>query len=851
VVDGTDNQPTSGAQQTGDDRELASAAGREKPVSFDFKLRLGSREETSAQLSGRATGELVQLQPIDWDALVAPPADEPRSYQTDGDLQSIIVQLANQIAGPETRSNPVVHVTASATIETARPAAPTRVEPSSPVAEMPVVEMSVVEAPVVDSARPAAPVLQPVPKLAPLPIVGRPVVDGASDATIANPAGPTVDAVAPEDVLDAGDSQDPLTDGEAGVDAGGGDFEQAEGTETAEPVEGDTSDSLAIEHPTDDAALVAAAAAAVAAHATKNADAAPVAPRAPAVAATDPGPPPASVRVPAPPAPTTPLPPAAPVPVVGAPVEMPAPVTLPVAAPETIPAPAAVVQPVVQMVSAEAAMASTAAPAPAAPAAPVAPLSLARIERKPNAERPTKPVDFHALLGQAGLQQPAVRRRKKRHPFRMLFKLVVLLGIVGAGLYFGKIYVLDKRWDAELKPFAEAVSTERELEWKHAVKMETLPADEYGAKLATGWLGITEIELDTTAAEWRAMGLAEGRIEAGLIGSAAMSSRPVYYDPVDEKIYELDGLPDELRELALDRALTMALLDQHYDWSSGLAELDPAERTAVRALFDGDALSTSMAIVDPGDADSAELVDQMSEIVAEHAEDAVGAPRYAVDLVGAAGGTPKLFDAADGVTGRDELLRSEPRSDAAVLDAVRGLDDRPADLGGELTETRGLLYWYYVLAGRLTPTESWDAALAWDGDKVVVSETANGVCVEATIATIDEQGRLRLLDALQRWAAASPVEAGTTVTEIGTEQLSVFSCDPGPEADTVLNDQIETFGESVVELTIAGDLEARTDAERACVVNAVRAFDVPAIIATGDPAQIDPALEGIGDACVG
>jgi hypothetical protein len=35
------------------------------------------------------------------------------------------------------------------------------------------------------------------------------------------------------------------------------------------------------------------------------------------------------------------------------------------------------------------------------------------------------------------------------------------------------------------------------------------------------------------------------------------------------------------------------------------------------------------------------------------------------------------------------------------------------------------------------------------------------------------------------------------------------------------------------------------------VVNAVRAYDVPAIVATGDQAQIDPAVQGIGAACVG
>ncbi len=834
MVDGTDNQPTSGDQQTGEDRASASGAGREKPVSFDFKLRLGSREETSAQLSGRATGELVQLQPIDWDALVAPPADEPRSYQTDGDLQSIIVELANQIAGPDTSSHPVVHVTASATFETSRPAAPAAA--MAPVTAPPApTETPAAEPPVLA----AAPVLQPVaplvPKLAPLPTIARPTVEAAPSAV----AGAAPHAAATD--AGAATSVDEVTTAAEAADLAQP-ADVAQPAEAAGPIDdtrsADDAGSLVVETADVDAELAAAAAAAIAAHAARTAaaepPAAPVAPAAPAAA-----------EVPAAPAPA----PALPTP------EPPAPVAVaaePPAAPVT-PPPA----PAVQMVTAEAAMAATAAPAPVAPApaaaaaAPVAPLSLARIERKPNAERPTKPVDFHALLGQAGLQQPAVRRRKKRHPFRVLFKLIVLLGIVGAGLYFGKIYVLDKRWDAELKPFAEAVSTERELEWKHAVKMETLPADEYATKLATSWLGITEIELDTTTAEWRAMGLAEGRIEPGSIGSGAMSSRPVFYDPVDAKLYELEDVPDELRELSLDRALTMALLDQHYGWSADLAELEPAERTAVRALFDGDSLSTAMAIVDPGDADSAELVEQMSEIVADHAEDAVGAPRYAVDLVGAAGGTPKLFDAADGLGGRDELLRSEPRTDAAIIDAARGLDYRPDDLGGDITETRGLLYWYYVLAGRLTPAESWDAALGWDGDKVVVSETANGVCVEATIATVDEAGRLRLLDALQRWAAAGPLEAGTTVTEIGTEQLSVFSCDPGPETDTVLNDQIQTFGESVVELTVIGDLEARTDAERACVVNAVRAYDVPAIIATGDQAQIAPAVEGIGAACVG
>ena len=41
----------------------------------------------------------------------------------------------------------------------------------------------------------------------------------------------------------------------------------------------------------------------------------------------------------------------------------------------------------------------------------------------------------------------------------------MVLGIIGGGLFFGKKYVLDMRWDSELKPYAEAVAEARELEW--------------------------------------------------------------------------------------------------------------------------------------------------------------------------------------------------------------------------------------------------------------------------------------------------------------------------------------------------------------------------------------------------
>ena len=189
------------------------------------------------------------------------------------------------------------------------------------------------------------------------------------------------------------------------------------------------------------------------------------------------------------------------------------------------------------------------------------------------------------------------------------------------------------------------------------------------------------------------------------------------------------------------------------------------------------------------------------------------------------------------------------RTDAGLFDTARDLDVRPTDLGGDITETRGLLYWYYVLAGRSTSAEAWDAALGWAGDRVEVTTTDVGVCVDATLATTGEEARARLFDALQRWAAAGPSEAGATVGDAGNGQISVHSCDTGAERDTLLNDQIEPFGESVVELTVLQDFGPADATQRACLLNAIRGFDVPAVIATGDQAQITQLLDGLRGAC--
>ena len=67
--------------------------------------------------------------------------------------------------------------------------------------------------------------------------------------------------------------------------------------------------------------------------------------------------------------------------------------------------------------------------------------------------------------------------------------------------------------------------------------------------------------------------------------------------------------------------------------------------------------------------------------------------------------------------------------------------DDPEQIG-DADDTKGMVYWYYVLAGRMDAADAWNAAVAWNGDETRLDSTAEGQCVSATIATVDPQGRL-------------------------------------------------------------------------------------------------------------
>ena len=246
-----------------------------------------------------------------------------------------------------------------------------------------------------------------------------------------------------------------------------------------------------------------------------------------------------------------------------------------------------------------------------------------------------------------------------------------------------------------------------------------------------------------------------------------------------------------------------------------------------------------------------------------------GASPYAAAIVGRAGDPTRHLFSAEMTptpisrTGAEELAVP---SDASVYDGVRSRTSEPVALVEVSTapvlpdaadptvstpgvrtagpaRMAGMIYWYYVLAGRLDSTTAWNAALSWNGDITEQALLPDGRCVSATIATFDEAGQQRLLSALQQWAAAAPPESTPSVSAGADLTVLVSSCDPGPSADTLSNAMITPFGNSEAELVVAGDLLRaglpRSEAARICVINAVRGFGVPDLV---EPASVDPAL---------
>ena len=410
------------------------------------------------------------------------------------------------------------------------------------------------------------------------------------------------------------------------------------------------------------------------------------------------------------------------------------------------------------------------------------------------------------------------KRKPKRHLFRSFVTLVFLFGLLAGGAFAAKKYLLHPpTWSAELKPLADAVATTRGLQFEEAVDVTPLPVADYAKRLAQSAIGSGTDRAPT----WRALGILNGDLDFEAIGRQALNESPAFYDPTTKTIFVSNDLQPHahLYRFAMHRAMTMALLDQEFEWSTRLATATPAAALAIRATIDGDALAVANSL-SAGD-NPEQLAPELLAFVQGHGN-TVAPSQYAATVAGRSGAAmrPTLASMAGDSVGIAALEQATPTDDS-LLDVVR-----PAATIASPAGTQGMMFWYYVLASRIDDGQAWSAATHWTGDSILTSTGSANQCVDAKVAANDADGAALLLTAFEAWAAAAPAESTTTVVPIEGNHVEVRACDPGVAATAQAPPKVPVvFGgagveRALVQAAVSAAGGAKVDA--ACLVTAVR-----------------------------
>jgi hypothetical protein len=493
---------------------------------------------------------------------------------------------------------------------------------------------------------------------------------------------------------------------------------------------------------------------------------------------------------------------------------------------------------------------------PVAPTPVYAPVLAETLYVPPPTRNPTSMIAAVAVdqgkKGKGKKGKPHSGRKQKRHLFRTFMTLVILFGLLAGGAFAAKKYLLhEPTWSAELKPLADEVAATRGLQFSEAVDVSPVPVADYAARLAGSAIDTSGQTLPT----WRALGLVNGQLDLEAIGRQAMNDSPAFYDAATKTIYVSEDLQAQahLYKFAIHRAMTMALLDQQYDWSGRAASATPAASFALRATVDADALAVANTLAA---GDTPELLAAEQLAFAQGHGDVASTSPYAAHLAGRIGVALRPTIAAADAASLTALEQATPLNDD-IFDARR-----PPAIVASPPGTQGMMFWYYVLASRIDDGQAWTAATRWLGDSLVTSTDATSQCVDAKIAAADPDGAASLLASFTAWAAAAPAESATVVVPIEGNQVSIRACDPGATLTAQLPAKVPVaFGGAGVEGALVAAArsaagEAIVDAN--CLVTAARqrgvalaspADDAPVVAVGWEPAFVAANLD-LGAGCV-
>lgn len=449
------------------------------------------------------------------------------------------------------------------------------------------------------------------------------------------------------------------------------------------------------------------------------------------------------------------------------------------------------------------------------PSGPLLPSAPAEVQRPPT----TSHFEFDAASVAAGpVQQP--RRRKSRGGLKLFVTLVVLGGLVAAGVVFGQPYLFPGDWDDTTAPYAEAVESSSGVDFVEPLTITALPSAEFNSRLATQLAPTTPQDV----AEWRALGLATGEVDDATVARQLSGWRDAVYTVDDGQVYHDADAAGPSLDAQLVQAMAAASLDQEYAWS-----VDQAQRS-----------------VDAAAAVSAEVLRQAREI--QRSSTFAGAtepvPTALLDGLPAILGYQLLaphvfaeFPADDGPNPLNALASSGP---AAVGDEVSVPPSLPVLVDGDVMTdspvSQDRSFWFLAFGGLLDAPTAFAASEAIVENSLVHATRGSTDCVYATFSGggVDDTAMLR--SALGAWTERAPVELASAVTALPDGALQLSSCDPGPAFDAPLRTTVvdELIAYRALELATADAVaeQGGGDPEFAFVWNLITSSTMPSDVAT-------------------
>ncbi|HUS42177.1 MAG TPA: hypothetical protein VMY16_05895 [Ilumatobacteraceae bacterium] len=427
------------------------------------------------------------------------------------------------------------------------------------------------------------------------------------------------------------------------------------------------------------------------------------------------------------------------------------------------------------------------------------------------------------------------RRPKKRRGIKLLLTIVVLGGLVAAGLVFGQAYLFPGEWDDTSAPYAEAVETASGVEFAETLAVVAEPTADFATRMQVQFAPLSPEEI----AQWRALGLASGTVDDATIAQQLSGWQDAVYSTLDGQIYHDLGVAGPELDAQITQEMAAASLDQQFRWSADQNErtLDAAAATSAEVLRQSRAVQQASSFADPVPSVPSETADVLPAVIgyrmlaphvfAEFDSGLVVATDRTNPLEGLGTGGPGILGDGTSTTATDPAMLA-----GDVVAAAPVAKDRA--------------FWYLVFAGYL------DARTAYDASEAVVENSLTAVirgatqCVSATFSGGGVEQTTIVRSALTAWTGAAPGEMASSVQVLPDGALQLVSCDPGAEFGATARPGVvhELLSWRAAELAtleaarVGGGGEAELVAAWDFAQNSQVAFDVMNVPASATPAEL-------------